>query len=154
MSSLATPIASAFPADVCVELIACIPNVTLPDSAPSDPTCSAENAKVLVERLATILWESAPDGLVEVDSASWRAFTGQSYDDWKGYGWLTALHPDDRVATVGKWRDTVRDERPVEAEYRLKSLDGRYHWMRIHAVPARDEDGQIRRWFGINIKLT
>jgi len=153
VSSPVTPIARLFPDDVYVELIACIPDVTLVDSAPSEPTCTAENAKILVERLATILWESAPDGLVEIDSASWRAFTGQSYDDWKGYGWLTALHPDDRIPTVEKWRDTVRDERPVEAEYRLRRLDGNYQWMRIHAVPARDEDGQIRKWFGMNIEI-
>lgn len=106
-----------------------------------------------MNQIATIFWESAPDGLVESDSPTWRTFTGQSYDDWKGYGWLTALHHDDRLVTVEKWRNTVQDERSVEAEYRLRRLDGRYQQMRVHAVPSRDQEGQITKWFGINIEI-
>ncbi|TCQ07540.1 hypothetical protein C8J40_104437 [Sphingomonas sp. PP-CC-3A-396] len=58
--------------------------------------------QLAVTGIAATTWESAPDGLIETDSPSWRAYTGQSYDDWKGYGWLTAIHPDDRLATMEK----------------------------------------------------
>ena len=103
--------------------------------------------------IAATTWESAPDGLIETDSPSWRAYTGQSYDDWKGYGWLTAIHPDDRIATMQKWRETVHDRQAVDAEYRLRGKDGQYRWMSVHAVPLRAKDGQIVRWLGINIDI-
>ncbi len=103
--------------------------------------------------IAATTWESAPDGLIETDSPSWRAYTGQSYDDWKGYGWLTAIHPDDRVATMQKWRETVHDQKAVDAEYRLRGKNGQYRWMSVHAVPLRTKDGRIVRWLGINIDI-
>lgn len=112
-----------------------------------------ERARLLVEGIAVATWESAPDGLIETDSLSWRTYTGQSYDDWKGYGWVTAIHPDDRIATVRKWRDTVHDQQSVEAQYRLRRWDGTYRWMQVHAVPLCDSDGSIVRWLGMNIDI-
>ena len=112
-----------------------------------------ERARLLVDGIAVASWETAPDGLIETDSLSWRIYTGQSYDDWKGYGWVTAIHPDDRVATVRKWHDTVHDQQSVEAQYRLKRWDGTYRWMQMYAVPLRDSDGSIVRWLGMNIDI-
>lgn len=109
--------------------------------------------RLAVTGIAATTWESAPDGLIETDSPSWRAYTGQSYDDWKGYGWLTAIHPDDRLATVEKWRETVHDQQAVDAEYRLRGKNGQYRWMSVHAVPMRAKDGRIVRWLGINIDI-
>jgi len=109
--------------------------------------------RLAVTGIAATTWESAPDGLIETDSPSWRAYTGQSYDDWKGYGWLTAIHPDDRVATIQKWRETVHDQQAVDAEYRLRGKNGTYRWMSVHAVPLRTKDGRIVRWLGINIDI-
>ena len=110
-------------------------------------------ARLLTEGIVRATWESAPDGLIEIDSPSWRFYTGQSYDDWKGYGWLTAIHPEDRIATVTKWRNTVQDQQAVNAEYRLKGQDGNYRWMHVYAVPLRDENGKIIKWFGVNIDI-
>jgi diguanylate cyclase (GGDEF)-like protein/PAS domain S-box-containing protein len=109
--------------------------------------------QLAVTGIAATTWESAPDGLIETDSPSWRAYTGQSYDDWKGYGWLTAIHPDDRLATMEKWRETVHDQQAVDAEYRLRGKSGQYRWMSVHAVPMRAKDGRIVRWLGINIDI-
>jgi len=109
--------------------------------------------RLAVTGIAATTWESAPDGLIETDSPSWRAYTGQSYDDWKGYGWLTAIHPDDRLATMEKWRETLHDQQAVDAEYRLKGKNGQYRWMNVHAVPMRAKDGRIVRWLGINVDI-
>jgi len=109
--------------------------------------------RLIVDGIATAIWETAPDGLIEIDSPSWRSYTGQSYDDWKGYGWLTAIHPEDRIATVEKWRSTVLNKKGVDAEYRLKAYDGTYRRMQVYAVPLRNEDGKIVKWLGINIDV-
>jgi PAS domain S-box-containing protein len=114
---------------------------------------SQARAQLLVDGIARATWEAAADGLVEVDSPSWRDFTGQSYDDWKGHGWLAAIHPDDRAPTFQKWQETVRQERPVDAEYRLRGKDGLYRWMNVRAVPLRDDVGRIVKWLGMNIDI-
>lgn len=110
-------------------------------------------SQLLLLGIAKMTWEAAPDGVVEVDSPTWRAYTGQSYDDWKGFGWLTAIHPDDRHITIARWRDAVRDGRSVHAEYRLKGTDDLYRWMSVHAVPLHNDDGTIAKWLGVNIDI-
>jgi PAS domain-containing protein len=62
-----------------------------------------ERFRSLVMATSQIIWTNTPDGRVVEDSPSWRAFTGQSYDEWKEFGWLEALHPDDREKTQRIW---------------------------------------------------
>src|SRR4029450_10041187 len=52
--------------------------------------------RALVDASAQIVWTTNAEGEVEEDSPSWRQFTGQTYDQWKGRGWQDAIHPDDR----------------------------------------------------------
>lgn len=114
---------------------------------------SRARAQLLIDGIAQATWEAAPDGTVAVDSPSWRAFTGQSYEQWRGMGWADAIHPDDRDATVAKWRDTVACKQRVDAEYRLRAADGSYRWMNVRAVPLLDEAGHIEKWLGMNIDI-
>ncbi len=114
---------------------------------------SRARAQLLIDGIAQATWEAASDGTVDVDSPSWRAFTGQSYDEWRGVGWADAIHPDDREATVQKWRRSVDDQQAIDAEYRLRAADGSYHWMNVRAVPLVDGTGRIEKWLGMNIDI-
>jgi signal transduction histidine kinase len=42
----------------------------------------------------------------------------------------------------------VRGGESYESEYRLRSKDGVYRWFRARAVPIRDADGTILKWYG------
>ncbi|MEG8038802.1 PAS domain-containing protein [Sphingomonas sp. LR60] len=108
---------------------------------------------LLLLGIAKMTWEAAPDCFVEVDSPTWREYTGQRYDDWKGFGWLTALQPDDRQLTALRWRDAVRQGRPVHVEYRLRRYDGLYRRMGVHAVPMHNESGVSARWLGVVVDI-
>ena len=55
-----------------------------------------ERFRTLAMATSQIVWTSTADGQILEDSPSWRAFTGQTYEEWRGYGWLDAVHPDDR----------------------------------------------------------
>lgn len=119
----------------------------------SPPSENEARSQLLLLGIARMTWEAAPDGVVEIDSPEWRDYTGQSYDDWKGFGWLTAIHPDDRVKTMERWRAAVREQRAFHAEYRLKGRESLYRLMSVHAVPLHNEDGTIAKWLGVNIDI-
>ncbi len=42
----------------------------------------------------------------------------------------------------------ARNGAPYQIEYRLRHADGTYRWVLGRALPIRDTDGQITRWFG------
>ena len=115
---------------------------------------SEERFRSLVIASSQMVWASAADGAITEDSPSWRAFTGQSYDQWKGVGWLDAVHPDDRVRTSEVWNASVSSQSIYDVEYRVRRADGEYRWTSVRAVPLRHQDGSIREWIGTNTDVT
>ncbi|MCP3733556.1 PAS domain-containing protein [Sphingomonas sp. RP10(2022)] len=110
-------------------------------------------AQLLVEGIAVATWETPPDGSVASDSPSWRAYTGQTYEEWLGFGWTDAIHPDDRAASLAKWQ-TARDRGDaVDIEYRLRAKNGDYRWMNARAIALLDDAGEIQKWLGMNIDI-
>ena len=110
--------------------------------------------RALVEASAQIVWTTDPAGIVVEDSLSWRTFTGQTYDQWKGSGWLDCIHPDDRAHTAAWWRKVVARRKPFSSEYRLWHVRGEWRWTAVRAVPLEAADGQITGWVGMNIDIT
>lgn len=108
----------------------------------------------LVTATAHIFWTTDPEGRVVEDSPSWRACTGQSYDEWKQWGWLDAIHPEDRDRSRKVWTEAVATKTIYETEYRVRAKDGSYHWMTARAVPIVDQRGRILEWVGMNTDVT
>ena len=121
-------------------------------------TSELERAKRRFEALVTasaqIFWAAQPDGSIAEDSPSWRAFTGQTYDEWKGTGWLEALHPEDRATTLAAWTQAVDINEIYKVEYRLKHASGEYRWTAARGVPLIETDGKASEWVGMNEDIT
>jgi len=107
----------------------------------------------LVMATSQIVWTNTAQGRVLEDSPSWRAFTGQSHDEWNTLGWLDALHPDDRERCGRLWAHCVATHSVFQTEYRLRRADGEYRWTAVRGVPILDEDGSLREWIGANTDI-
>jgi PAS domain S-box-containing protein len=115
---------------------------------------SERRFRSLVEATSQMVWTATPAGEVVQDSPSWRAFTGQSYDEWKGYGWLEAVHPDDRSRAEQAWRAAVATKSRYEVEYRVRRPDGSYAETLARGTPILDESGDVEEWIGLNFDIT
>lgn len=109
--------------------------------------------RLLLQSWTQAEWETDPDGLVVADSPSWRAYTGQSLSEWLGYGWLDAIHPDDRSYADRQWRDAVATHGLVDAQFRLRAPGGGWRWTNVRAAPLHDDSGAIVKWVGMNIDI-
>ncbi len=109
--------------------------------------------RALVEASALMVWTTDADGMVREDSPSWRAFTGQTPEEWIGYGWLNVVHPEDRAEAEDRWRESVAGLRPYEVEYRLRHHAGGWRWTLARGVPLLDAEGRLQSWVGMNIDI-
>ena len=107
----------------------------------------AERYRALLAATAQVVWTTPPDGLVE-DMPMWREYTGQTLEQVRGWGWLDAVHPDDRERTSAIWSQAVAERRIYETEYRIRHAGGEYRHFAIRGVPVLEEDGSIREWVG------
>ncbi|MDM9383404.1 PAS domain S-box protein [Chlorogloeopsis sp. ULAP01] len=114
---------------------------------------SGERYRSLVVATSQMVWTTQPDGQV-VDMPDWRAYTGQTQAQVKGWGWLEALHPDDRERTARIWTHAVQTKSIYENEYRIRGADGIYRYFSARGVPVATEDGKIREWVGVCSDIT
>jgi PAS domain S-box-containing protein len=110
---------------------------------------SEDRFRALASAVAQIVWTANPQGLVIEDLPTWRAYTGQSAAAIQGWGWLEAVHPDDRERTARIWQQAVQTRGIYETEYRLRRYDGVYRLFQVHGVPVLADDGRIREWVGL-----
>lgn len=109
--------------------------------------------RALLLATAQMLWRGSPEGEVREDSPTWRAFTGQTMDEFRGTGWLQAVHPDDRAQTQQTWADSVPARTAFSMEYRLRAATGEYHLVLARVAPVF-VDQRISEWSVCNIDLT
>ena len=115
---------------------------------------SEERFRSLTEATAQIIWIANADGEMEIEQPTLSAFTGQTFDNYKRWGWLDTIHSDDRAIVASSWSAAIGNRAPYEVEFRMRRLDGEYRYMSCRAVPILNADGSIREWVGANTDIT
>src|SRR5579862_2724259 len=95
-----------------------------------------------------IIFSRHADGSRDYISGRFYDYTGASPGSATGYGWLEYVHPEDKEESLAQWMRCVQSGEPYESEYRILGADSNYRWFRARAVPLRDSEGGIVRWYG------
>ena len=111
---------------------------------------SEERYRSLVAASTSVVWTVDPEGRFVEPQPLWEAYTGQTWEEHRGFGWTRALHPDDRDRVRGIW-ERARDRRsPYESEGRLfHAPSGTYRYFVARATPLLDASGSVREWIGM-----
>ncbi|HZH10158.1 MAG TPA: PAS domain S-box protein [Microvirga sp.] len=115
---------------------------------------SEERFRAAVQAVDGILWTNTPQGEMRGEQPGWEALTGQSYEDYQGYGWAQVIHPDDREATITAWKEAVEAKKLFTFEHRVLCRGGEWRLFSIRAIPALGPDGTIREWVGVHTDIT
>lgn len=101
----------------------------------------------VAEGLPQLVWSASADGERDFYNRRWFDYTGQKAQKLPSL-WSQTLHPEDRDRAMRLWRRSVETGETFDAEYRLRRYDWQYRWFLGRAVPIRNEEGEILRWFG------
>ena len=110
--------------------------------------------RAFVEASHSIVWTTDAGGRPNADSPTWREFTGQTEDEWRGRLGFEPVHPDDVGALEAAWLDAQEKAAPLRNEFRLRRATGAYVWMQVNAIPLLDPDGTVREWFGVTTDIS
>jgi len=102
----------------------------------------------IVSTAPDVIFSSQGDGCYEYVSERFHDYTGSPAVPGRGLNWLEYVHPDDVERVTAGWAQSIQSGSSYEAEYRLRSKDGVYRWFRSRAVPIRNPQGKIARWYG------
>jgi PAS domain S-box-containing protein len=99
-----------------------IPDYNLPMSLPGQSL----DIRLLVDRIPAFTWSTHPDGSVEFVNQRWREYAGLSVEQSQGWGWQTAIHPEDLLSLMEKQRELLRSGEPGDIEARMRRHDGSF----------------------------
>ncbi len=108
----------------------------------------------LVDATASVVWSADVAGGLMPGQVRWMAYTGQAEEECVGWGWLTAVHPDDRSKTAQAWTRALKDHTLYQVEHRLRRHDGVYLSMLVRGTPIRLPGGRVGEWIGIHTDIT
>ncbi|QDT16658.1 PAS domain S-box protein [Alienimonas californiensis] len=115
---------------------------------------SERRFRAAVESVGDIVWTNNAHGEMEGEQPGWGAFTGQTVEQYQGFGWADAVHPEDAQSTVDAWSKAVAERREFHFEHRVRRRDGQWRLCTIRAVPVLDEAGEIAEWVGVHADVT
>jgi PAS domain S-box-containing protein len=115
---------------------------------------SEQRFRAAVDAVQGILWTNNPAGEMEGEQPGWSALTGQSFEEYRGYGWANAVHAEDAQATIDAWIASVAERRKFEFEHRVRRRDGLWRTFSIRAIPVFDHAGEVREWVGVHTDVT
>jgi PAS domain S-box-containing protein len=110
---------------------------------------SEDRFRNLVTATSAVVWTTGPDGDFIAPQPSWEAYTGQPWEEHRGWGWLAMIHPADRAGIEARWKAALSGTAPYESHGRLWNAEGReYCYFASRGVPLLRQDGSVREWIG------
>ncbi len=104
----------------------------------------------LIESLPQLIWTCGPDGDCDYLSTQWVNYTGIPEKVQLASGWLQRIHPDDQAALLRAWSKSLATGETFQFDFRIRRFDGEYRWFDTRAIPLKDVEGKIVKWFGTN----
>jgi len=128
---------------------------------------SEEQLRLIADALPQIVWTADASGNIDFWNHRWFEYTGLTAQQSLHGGWRLLIHSDDLPAYDQSWKAALAAAGAFEVRFRLKrvlGLGGRhrrsafrdrereigrdYLWHLCRAVPVKDADGVVVRWFG------
>jgi PAS domain S-box-containing protein len=102
----------------------------------------------IVSTAPDVIFSSRGDECFDYVSERFHEYTGAASVSGQNLNWLDYVHPDDVDRSHANWIRSVEAGEHYESEYRVRSKEGQYRWFRSRAVPIRDPEGTIVKWYG------
>ena len=110
--------------------------------------------RTLANSIPQLAWMADADGFIFWYNRRWFEYTGATLDEMRGWGWRKVHHPDHVEGVVARIKHCFETGEPWEDTFPLRGADGQYRWFLSRALPIRDADGRIVRWFGTNTDVS
>jgi PAS domain S-box-containing protein len=109
--------------------------------------------RALADTVPQSVFSADADGATDYLNKRWWERTGLKPGEISEELWQSLVHPEDRERAVSAWRHAVDTGERFDIEMRTLDSSGEYRWIRAMALPYRDAEGRITRWFGTNTDI-
>jgi PAS domain S-box-containing protein len=113
-----------------------------------------ERFRNLANNISQLAWMADEKGSIFWYNQRWFDYSGTRLEEMAGWGWQKVQHPDHVERVVEKISRCFRNGEVWEDTFPLRGRDGNYRWFLSQAVPIRDSEGRVFRWFGTSTDIS
>lgn len=114
---------------------------------------SEERFRLASDAAAAMIWLSGTDKMCNYFNKSWFQFTGRSFEQEKGNGWVSGIHAEDLDKYITIYNANFDSRKEFYLEYRLRRHDGEYRWITDAGVPRFSPEGIFEGYIGTCIDI-
>lgn len=130
-------------------IVVTLTDITKRKRAEEDLRDSEERYRSLTAAITSLVWTTDAKGRFVTPQPGWTAYTGQSWEQLREFGWNEAIYPDDRETIQRVWNAACISETFFEFSGRLwHASSNAYRHVEARGVPIRNADGTVREWIG------
>jgi PAS domain S-box-containing protein len=114
----------------------------------------SEEFQTLADNIPLLAWMAYADGHIYWYNRRWYEYTGTTPESQEGWGWESVHDPQLLPSIAAEWKTSLETGQAFDMVFPLRGADGQYRTFLTRAVPIRDEQGNVVRWFGTNVDIT
>jgi PAS domain S-box-containing protein len=115
---------------------------------------SESQFRSLANSIPQLAWMADAQGSIFWYNQRWYDFIGILPGEMPMWGWRSVQHPDYADRVIQQLERAREAEEPWEDTFPLLSKEGKYSWFLARAVPIRDSQGSLVRWFGTGTDIS
>jgi PAS domain S-box-containing protein len=109
---------------------------------------SEDRFRNIADHTPVMLWVTDDTGYCTYLNRTWYEFTGQERGGGEGFGWLDAVHQNDRPEAERAFLRANDERAAYEIDMRVRRSDGTYRWCIDSAAPRFDASGRFMGYVG------
>jgi PAS domain S-box-containing protein len=124
-----------------------VENIRLMEAARRESSARERQFRAMADAMPMLMWTTFGDGTSEWHNRRWHDYTGHPEGASPSAGW-EVIHPQDVAPTREGWTVATSSGETFEIEHRMRRADGAFRWFLTRAIPERDTNGAVVRWYG------
>jgi PAS domain S-box-containing protein len=113
-----------------------------------------EPLRTLADQAPVPLWAARLDKCCIYVNPCWLAFTGRSFEQELGDGWVGQVHPNDRERCLATYHGAFESRQEFRVNFRLQCGDGAYRQVAALGLARVDARGTFRGYFALCLDVT
>jgi PAS domain S-box-containing protein len=106
-----------------------------------------QNLRLVVDSIPGLVHTTTAEGELEFVNRQVLDYFGRTLDELKGWATNDFIHPDDLPRVIAAFTSSIETGQPYDVEQRCRRADGAYRWFQVRALPLRDTEDHIIRWY-------
>ncbi|MEO5378293.1 MAG: PAS domain S-box protein [Magnetococcus sp. DMHC-6] len=116
---------------------------------------SEERHRTLLVETSAIIWTTNIRGEFTQPQPSWEVYTGQSFEQYQGFGWIKMVHEEDRERLWNDWQTALAQRSNYASSGRIwHRASCEYRFFVTRGVPLINHNSEVREWVGVISDVT